>query len=347
MDLRKIVEAMTQARGLPGYEGDVANVFLNEMKKMGLETDIDGMGNATAYMGEKEKPRIMVTAHMDEVGLMVNRISDDGAVRFTRMGGLDPRILPGSKVKVYTEQGALTGVIGAKPPHILTPGEKKKSPMFDDMYIDMGMKAEDVKKTVRVGDLATIYGPVTELSHDRLAAKTMDDRACLAALCLCAEQLKCVKLPGRVCFTGACQEENGSKGATAAAYRLKPDLAIVIDVTHGTTADCRPQDTFPLDKVVMSVGPNIHVKMHERIMKTAEQNGIAVMECACSGATGTDAEVTQVTGLGIPTVLVELPLKYMHTSVEVCEMKTLRECARLMSLFVRDILNDWGSIQWQ
>ena len=347
MDLKKIVEDMTQARGLPGYEGDVANVFVNEMQKMGLKTDIDGIGNATAYLGEKDGPRIMVTAHMDEVGLIVTRISDDGAVRFTRMGGLDPRILPGSKVKVYTGSGALTGVVGAKPPHILTAQEKKKSLMFDDMYIDMGMPADKVKQIVRVGDTASIYGPVTQLSHDRLAAKTMDDRACLAALCLCAEQLKDVKLPGQVCFTGACQEENGSKGATTAAYRLNPDLAIVIDVTHGATPDCRPQDTFPLDKVVMSVGPNIHHKMHERIMQTADKNGIAVMECACSGATGTDAEVTQVTRLGIPTVLVELPLKYMHTSVEVFEVKTLRECARLMSCFVRDILNDWGSIQWQ
>lgn len=347
MDLKKLIGEMTQARGLPGYEGDVAAIFCREMEKIGLKTDTDAIGNATAYMGKAGGPRIMATAHLDEIGLIVTEILDDGALRFTRMGGVDPRILPGSKVRVYTKEGKLTGVIGAKPPHLLTAAERKKNLEMKDMYIDMGMSAERVKQTVRVGDLVALDGPLTELAGGRLASKTMDDRACVAAMCLAAEQLKDVDLKGEVCFVAAGQEEVGSRGATTATYRLNPDLAIAFDVTHGQMPDCKPQEVFPLDKVVMSIGPNIHPAMHARIMETARKNGIAVQGCVCGGLTSTDAEVTQVSRMGVPTVLIELPLKYMHTTVETLSLDTTRECARLLSCFVREILAEWGNIQWQ
>ena len=145
----------------------------------------------------------------------------------------------------------------------------------------MGMSAERVKQTVRVGDLVALDGPLTELAGGRLASKTMDDRACVAAMCLAAEQLKDVDLKGEVCFVAAGQEEVGSRGATTATYRLNPDLAIAFDVTHGQMPDCKPQEVFPLDKVVMSIGPNIHPAMHARIMETARNKYASRFRNAC------------------------------------------------------------------
>lgn len=346
MDLNKLIGELIAAPGLPGYEQEVARIFCREMERLGARTETDAIGNATARMGEGG-PRIMVTAHMDEIGLIVTGFMEDGGLRFTRMGGVDPRILPGSRVRVQTKEGAKLGVIGAKPPHLLTAADRKKNPDMKDMYIDMGLSAESVRRLVRVGDLVTLTGELTELAGGRLAGKTMDDRACVAAMCLAAEQLTDVRLNGEVCFVAAGQEEVGSRGAQTAAYSLEPDLAIAIDVTHGTMPDCRPQDVYPLDKVVMSIGPNIHPMMHVRIMETARKNGIAVQESVCGGVTSTDADVTQVSRTGVPTLLLELPLKYMHTTVETLSTDTLREVARLLACFLRETLADWGNIQWQ
>ena len=347
LELKSFIGEMAAAPGLPGYEREVAQLFCREMEALGARTDIDAMSNATACLGEGA-PRIMVTAHLDEIGLIVTEILEDGALRFTRMGGVDPRILPGSRVHVYAGGGAaITGVIGAKPPHLLTAADRKKNLELKDMYIDLGMDAARVRELVRVGDLVTLSGPLTELAGDNLAAKTMDDRACVAVMCEAARLLGDVKLAGEVCFVAAAQEEVGSRGAQTAAHRLAPDLAIAIDVTHGTMPDCRPQEIYPLDSVVMSIGPNIHPMMHARMMDTARRNGIKVLESVCGGVTSTDAAATQVAREGIPTLLLELPLKYMHTTVETLNLNTLRETARLLACFVRDTLADWGNIQWQ
>ena len=346
LELKEFIGELTAAPGLPGYEHDVARIFCREMEALGARTEIDAMANATAYLGAGS-PRIMVTAHLDEIGLIVTEVLEDGALRFSRMGGVDPRILPGSRVHVHARGGSLLGVVGAKPPHLLSAAERKKNPEMKDMYIDLGMSAGRVKELVEVGTLVTLDGPLTEMAGGRLAAKTMDDRACVAAMCLTAELLRDVNLKGEVCFVAAAQEEVGSRGAETATYRLAPDLAIAIDVTHGSTPDCRPQEVFPLDRVVMSIGPNIHPAMHERMMETARKNGIAVEECVVGGVTSTDAEVTQISRTGVPTLLIELPLKYMHTTVETLSMDTLRETARLLACFLRDTLADWGNIQWQ
>ena len=178
MDLKKLIGEMTQARGLPGYEGDVAAIFCREMEKIGLKTDTDAIGNATAYMGKAGGPRIMATAHLDEIGLIVTEILDDGALRFTRMGGVDPRILPGSKVRVYTKEGKLTGVIGAKPPHLLTAAERKKNLEMKDMYIDMGMSAERIREIQKISqEPVSLETPIGEEEDSQLGDFIEDSQA--------------------------------------------------------------------------------------------------------------------------------------------------------------------------
>ena len=345
MDLMERLGRFTQALGLPGYEEQAAGAIAEAFRELTPLVETDALYNVVARMGERG-PRFMVTAHQDEIGLMVLSVEEDGCLRFTPLGGVDTRILPAMPVTVYAQGGPLPGVVGAKPPHLLTPAEQKKAAQLKDLYIDLGLEAQVCRERVRPGDLAALTGPLVQLEDGRWAGKTLDDRACVCAMLAAAQWLKRLRAPAQVSFVAASQEEVGSRGATAAAWALEPDVAVVLDVTHGEAPATDKWETFPLDKPTITLGPNVHPALTRLLRQVAQENGVDFSLEPCGHVTYTDAEATQVSRAGVPTVLIGVPLKYMHTTVEMVQQRTIAEAGRLVALFIDELARGWEEIQW-
>lgn len=340
MDLDKFLTEAPRVSGLSGNEADIAAYMQEQFASVCDETRIDSMYNMTARLrGEGNGPKVLICAHLDEIGLLVTKVEDDGCLRLHTIG-VDPRILPASEVRVLCDP-PLFGVIGAKPPHILSAEDRKKNYKREDLYIDVGLSAQEAKARVPVGTLVQLTGEYTKLLNNRAASKTFDDRACCAMMLLAAEELKTRKHKADVYFCCSAQEEVGSAGALTAAYNVDPDMAIAIDVTHATTPGASPDTTHNLDTPNFTMGPNIHPKMFQMLLDEAERIGVQTEISACAGDTYTDAWVLQTSRAGVPTVLMELPLRYMHTTVELISLDVLKEQARLLASFIASIGEDW------
>ncbi len=339
-DLSAFLGDITALRGISGDEAPVAKAIAEAFRPLSDDVRIDAMSNVIARIGS-EGPRVMIVAHLDEIGLMATLVEDDGAVRFTRNGGVDPRILPGSRVTVYTEEGPMTGVVGALPPHLLSAEDRKKNYEMTKLFVDLGLPAERVKALVHPGTPIQLYGPMRALENRRYTSKTIDDRGGVAMMLRAAELLQKREISAQVYFVAASQEEVGSNGAITAAYTLDPDIGIAIDVTHAEMPGCEPDEVHPLDKVVLSEGPNIHPKLHKRLMDLAKEIRVDAETSICAGVTWTDADPLQISRAGVPTALIEMPLKYMHTTVETVSMEVIEEAARLLAGFVGGLDAGW------
>ena len=306
------------------------------------EVSITNSGSVVAVKrAENPTAKIMVEAHCDEIGLMVKTIDKHGFLTFVNIGGIDARILPGAEVTVHGKRDVM-GVIGAKPPHLQTVGEAEKSIEIKDMAIDVGMGFDAVSEIISVGDSISLNREPTELLNNKFSAKTVDDRGGVTVLLETAKRLKDTKLSCDVYFVAAVQEEVGLRGARTAAYTVNPDMAIAIDVCHGITPD-NSQDAFETGTgTVISLGPNIHPKLGERLTAIAKNKEIKHSIDVDGGDTGTDAWEIQVSRSGVPTALLSIPLKYMHTSVETLSLDDLEATASLITEFLKDTKEaDW------
>ncbi|NLF29091.1 MAG: M42 family metallopeptidase [Clostridiales bacterium] len=345
MDIGKFLEEVSALPGVPGHEAAVGARIAEWFRPLADEIFTDALENLYARVGQTG-PRVLVCAHQDEIGLIVTKIEDDGCLRVFKNGGVDPRILPGMEVSVQARGGPIYGVVGAKPPHLLTEKEREKAISIDDCYIDAGYPAEQVRNLVRVGDMAVLLASPRMLAGDCMAGKTMDNRASVASMLAAAELMKSRNTPAETYFVATSQEEIGSKGAAAAAYRLEPDLAIVVDVTHAEGPGTGKWEAFPLDKLAIVHGPNIHPKLEELAHDVAKENGIPVSKEIASGVTWTDAESTQISRGGVPTLLLSIPLKYMHTTVELLKLDVVRETGRLIALLIERLAREWEGFRW-
>ena len=346
MDLKKFLTEVTAIPGTPGYEKPVAEYIAKVFEPLCDEVTVDHLYDVIARKGDKG-PKFIICAHEDEIGMVVTDVEEDGSVRFTRTGGVDPRILPAMEVYIQTKEGPLYGVVGSTPPHLSTPEERSKAVSMDALFIDVGMKGEDVKKRVRIGDQIVMKDKAVELADGCMSSKTMDDRACVATMIECAEHLNRMNAPAEVLMVSTSKEEVGSWGATAAAFTLAPDVAIVVDVTHAEGPGTGKWDAVSLNKPAITTGPNMHPMLTKKLREVAKKNRVEYTLEVCPGGTsGTDASVTTVARGGIPTVLISVPLKYMHTSVEVLSMEVIREVGRLMALFIDEISRGWEDLKW-
>ncbi len=350
MDLKTFLKEVTAISGTPGYEQPVAEYIAKVFEPLCDEVTIDHLYDVIAVKGKKQgerRPRFIVCAHQDEIGMVVTDIEDDGCVRITRTGGVDPRILPAMEVNILTKDGPLYGVVGAKAPHLVSAAEKNQSIQFPTLYIDVGMKAEDVRRRVRVGDQVIMIGKTVELADGRMAGKTMDDRACVGTMIECAKHLDYMNVPAEVYLVSTTKEEVGGWGASATTYNLEPDVAIVVDVTHGEGPGTGKFEAFPLDKPTVSLGPNLHPMLTKKLREVAKKHRVDyALEVTGGGTTGTDASSTNISRGGLPSVLISVPLKYMHTTVEMLSVETLREVGRLMALFINEITREWEDLKW-
>lgn len=336
-DIVRFLKDVCEAPGVSGYEQHTANIIKAAMCRYADEVRQDKMGNVAFYKkgrGEEPRVKILLAAHMDEIGLMVTKVDEGGFLRFTQVGGIDPRTIVGQEVLLYGRT-VLPGVIGAKPPHLVTAEEQGKGHEMDDLHIDLALPEEEVRKLVRPGDLAVIRREAIALAGNSFAAKALDDRAGVAAMLCCLHELERMHHNADVIAVATVQEEVGVRGATIAAYGIVPDIGIAIDVTHGDMPGVPETRTAGMGKgPTVTVGPNIQQKINDELIRLAKEYRIPYQVEVYPGPTGTDARAIQITRGGIPTGLVSIPLRYMHTSVELVDVEDIKHAGRLLAHFI-------------
>ena len=344
MDSKTFLADLIEIPGTSGYEEQIAKKVSQTFERYCDEVNIDPFFNVYGRKsagGGPNRPKIMLAAHMDEIGLMVNGIDNDGFITFTTIGGVDQRILLAQEVIVHGKKD-LFGVIGAVPPHLQQPDEAKKAVKIKDMTIDVGMTGEKVKELVSVGDIITFKSPLVSMNGSYVNGKSLDDRAGVALMLEVMKELDNLCYSADVYFVATVQEEVGMRGATVSAFNLEPDIGIAIDVTHGSTPDASKDDTLPMtDGPVIDMGPNMHPKLTQHLIDIANEYGLTYQIDVNPNPTGTDARPIQISRNGVPTVLVEIPLRYMHTTVETIDMNSIKDASRILALFISSLKEGW------
>ena len=343
--MKELIKTLSNMRGISGYEYRINENIKDILKGHCDDVWIDNLGNVIALKkcGMENAKKVMIEAHIDEIGLMVKDIDENGFITIVNVGGIDPRILPSAEVIVHAKRD-IKGVIGAKPPHLLADGEDKKSSKMEDMAVDTGLLPEEVKSLVSIGDSITMAKECTELLGGQITGKSLDDRACAAAVITVLKNLEKINLPVDVYAVFAAKEEVGGFGAMTATYQINPDIAIAIDVCHAITPD-NSKDAYQTGEgCVITLGPNIHPKISERLINTAKEYNVKNQIEVEGGNTGTDAWVMQVVGEGIPTGLLSVPLKYMHTTVETISVSDVKAVSDLLTFFLQNLddeMEEW------
>ncbi len=294
--------------------------------------------------GSNDK-KIMLAAHIDEIGLMVTDIHDDGFLRFRAIGGINPASLIAQDVVVFAKE-KLRGVIGIKPPHITSAAEMKKAVKIDDLFIDIGMSKEKAEKLVTIGDIVTIHREAMSLENNMVTCKALDNRAGVAVMYEAAKELQKISHKSNIYFTATTQEEVGLRGATSSSYKINPDLAIILDVGFGSTPELSSADTFKMGKGGgICLGANFNPKLTKKLRDVAKQYNYETQLEIAPDYSGTDAIAVQIAQTGVPCVLISIPLRYMHTSVEVVSMNDIESIGSLVARFINEIDNsDWEEI---
>ncbi len=342
----ELLTKLLAAPGPSGYEGAPAGIW-REAARGFAQVSSDTLGSSVARVaGTAGGPLLAVVGHIDEIGLIVTHVDDEGFVRFTGVGGWDAQILVGQRVALATRDGTIPGVIGKKPIHLLQDEERKKVAEIKDLHIDVGAKDGDqARGMVRVGDVAVIAGEPVELPNGRLASRSLDNRLG-AYVALTAARLvsEAGGAPGDVAAVAAVQEEITFAGSHTSAYALEPGVAIVVDVTHATDAPgIDPKETGKHELgsgPVIGRGSTLNPRVFELLHEAAEAEEMPFTIEASARGTGTDADAVHLSRRGVPTGLVSIPLRYMHSPVELVALEDVEACARLVAAFARRLEPD-------
>lgn len=339
MDSQGFLKAMVEEAGTSGYEGRVSEIVRKAFTELCDTVREDKLGNIIGLKkgaGSPDPPKIMLAGHVDEVGLTITKIDKRGYLRFSGLG-VDQRTLPSQEVVVHGARD-LPGVICVKPPHLLKPEDREKAYKMEDLGIDVGLPEERVRELVNVGDEVTLARKFYNLQGDFVAGKAFDDRAGVAVIHECLLQLANMKHVADVYAVATVQEEVGLRGATTATYGIVPDIGIAIDVGFGSQPGSDDHREIALDKGPgLDLGGNIHPKILEALRRVASEHGIPYQTVVTPGRSGTDAWSMQVTRAGVPTALISIPTRYMHSSVEVCNMNDIKRAGRLLALFIQTV----------
>ncbi|MDX2138260.1 MAG: M20/M25/M40 family metallo-hydrolase [Chloroflexota bacterium] len=351
-DLKAHLKTLVEAHAPSGHEAPLRELVQSAWKGLVDSTEQDRLGSLIGIKRATQPPetrrKIMLAAHMDEIGMMVRDVVD-GFVYVQRISGVDNRVMLAQTVMVHGRQ-PLPGIIATVPPHLLKNGNGNgKYPEFDSFVVDLGLPADEVARLVRMGDLITVDVPMIDLNSNRVAGKAMDDRACVAAVTLCLHLLQKMHHSWDVYAVATVQEESGLLGAKTSAYHIKPDIAIALDVTFAK------QPGVPDDKAIemnggpgIGIGPNFHPKLYDKLRETARKHEIKLQDDLIPGASGTDAWAIQVALEGVPTALLEVPIRNMHSAVETADLRDIERCGRLLAAFIADLDKDFlTAIAWE
>jgi endoglucanase len=331
-----LLSKLLRAGAPSGYEGPAAEIWREAASFAELASD--GIGSSIARVGDAS-PLLAVVGHIDEIGLIVTHIDEQGFLWFAPVGGWDPQILVGQRVEIQGKTGPVLGVVGRKPIHLLEPDQRKKVVELKSMHIDIGAEDRDeAAALIRVGDPVVIAAEPMPVVGERLVSRAMDNRlGAYVALESLRRWNERDATSGSFAAVAAVQEEIGLFGARTAAFQLRPDIAIAVDVTHATDApgvDEKELGTSPLGSgPVIGRGSTLSPKVFELLVETAEAENIEYSISASGRGTSTDADVLQISRSGIPTGVVSIPLRYMHSPVEMVDLRDVEATVELLVAF--------------
>ncbi len=346
--IKKILSELSNAHGISGYEDMTREIVIKYLEKLVDRVEIDVLGNVIGIKDGNDF-KVMVAAHMDEIGFMVKHIDDNGFIRFAPIGGWFSQVVLSQRVVLHTQKGAIYGVVGSKPPHVMKEDEKGKAIKLEDMFIDVGAKDKDDAKSMGIepGVPITPDRETVDLANNRITGKAFDDRAGIAMM---LRALEMIETDATVYAVGTVQEEVGLKGARTSAFGLNPDVALVAEV--GIPAD-HPGMEKKYSDTKLGEGPMITVidasgrglitpkSVLEWLKNTAEEHGIKYQLEVAEGGT-TDATVIHLTRSGIPVGVVGVPTRYIHTPVEVLSLEDLLNGSRLIARAVESAHKYFG-----
>ncbi|MEM3833243.1 MAG: M42 family metallopeptidase [Thermoprotei archaeon] len=340
-----LLRILSETHGPPGREEEIRRVITNNVKNIVDSVNIDPLGNVIALKRGGEL-KVMIAAHMDEVALITSFIEDNGFIRFSPIGGIDPRILLSKRVLIHTKNKKLNGVIGVKPRHLLTEEELKKVPQINQMYIDIGVssKSEVEELGVRVGDPITFNETFMQLTQFRVMGKALDDRAGVAVIIKVLEMFKDVQLPYTLYAVFTTQEEVGLRGATSVTYTVNPDIALVVETT--TAADT-PENSPSEYVTMLGKGPAIRVmdatmitqqKILDFMINIANRINVPY-QLQVAPKSGTDAGTIHISHGGIPTGVISIPARYLHTPSSIIDLTDFEHTVTLTTEILKQIKN--------
>jgi endoglucanase len=346
MPVPELLRKLLTAPGPSGYEQAAAAVFRDAAAAF-ADVSHDSVGSTIARVrGTANGPLLAIIGHIDEIGLIVHHIDDDGYLWFTGVGGWDPIILVGQRVEIATRGGMIHGVVGKKPIHLLRDEERKKVPELRHLHIDIGATGgDDARERVRVGDVAVVAGEPVEFPNGRLVSRAMDNRlGCYVAFEVARLVAEAGGAPGDVAGVAATQEEITFAGARTTAFSLEPDVAIAVDVTFETGPPGSDEKELGSHRFgsgpVLTRGSTLHPAVFELLHATAEEEGIPFTVAASARYTGTDADAIHIARGGIPTGVVSIPLRYMHSPVEMVQFEDVENAAKLIAAFAHKLSAD-------
>jgi endoglucanase len=352
IDLVSHIQQLSQAAGLSAYEAPVRDVISAAWQPLAGEMRVDRFGSlwaTKAGSGKAPRRKAMLAAHMDAIGLMVTRV--DGAfLRITEVGGIDARVLPGQPVLVHASHSPepLPALVGSRPPHVLKPSDRDKVLRLEDLVVDPGIPAPELARLVQVGDLISFDQPSFKLNDDLLVGKSLDNRASVAAVTVCLEALQERRHEWDVVAVATAQEEENLGGARTSAYDLQPDIAIVLDVTWANAPGIPDHRSFAMGEgPTIGLGPNIHPKLQTALVEAARRAEIPHHVEIIPRHSGTDAYTIQVSRSGVPTGLIGIALRNMHTPVEIVSVKDVARAGRLLAEFLAGLDGTFlDSLKW-
>jgi len=346
MGMPETLHKLLTAAGPSGYEQAPAAVF-REAASAFAEVTFDTVGSTVARVpGTAGGRSVAIVGHIDEIGLIVHHVDDDGFLWFTGVGGWDPIILVGQRVSIATRAGAIPGVVGKKPIHLMKEDDRKRVPQLKDLHIDIGAKdGEEARALVRIGDVAVIDAQPIELPNERFISRSMDNRiGCFVALEVARLVAESGGAPGDVYALAVTQEEITFGGARTTAFSLNPDVAIAVDVTFATDQPGISEQEVGRHRFgsgpVLTRGSTLDPTIFELLHETAEAEGIPFTVTASARATGTDADAFHIARAGIPSAVVSVPLRYMHSAVEMVQLDDITNTAKLIAAFARRLAPD-------
>lgn len=332
VEVSALLEKLCAAKGVSGAENRAADVAAELLGRY-MPVKIGPLGSVTGTKGNGDV-HILLDAHLDQIGLIVTAIDETGFLKVAKCGGADIRVLAAAEVTVHGKED-IFGIITSTPPHLSKPEDSSKAKSFDEIAVDIGMKREDAMKIVSPGDRITFNGGFSKLLGNRVASPSVDDRAGVAAILRCLEMLEGKELNCRLSVMFSVQEETGGSGAQTGAFTAAADEAIAVDVSFATAPGISGEKYASLGGGTMiGYAPSLDYEMSRCLSDIAEKKNIPNQPEVMGGKTGTNCDEIQISGKGVKTALLSIPLRNMHTAIEVCDLEDIENTAKLMAEYI-------------
>lgn len=341
-DLQELLKEMLSVSGLSGFEAPIRKIIKQAWEPLTDEISVSKIGSLHGFKkgkGNEPRKKVMISAHMDAIGMMVTNIQD-GFLHVTEIGGIDHRILPGQPVIVHGRE-ELLGLVVQPPSHLLPDSVGSGPVEMKYLLVDVGLKPDDVALKVRIGDVVSYDQEPLEMTGEAMAGHTLDNRVSVAATTICLEELQNRSHDWDVWAVASAQEEETLGGALTSPFDIRPDIAIIVDVCFAKSAGSTDWRSLPFGEGVgLGYGPNIHPALYDMFEKKAKELEMPYSRDLMPKMSGTDAMAVQIVAEGIPCAVLGIPLRYMHTPVETVSLKDVRRTGRLMAEFIASLKPD-------